>query len=98
MPPGSRIRLPGRPHIRPPPRTRPQTRRSPPPESGDGLRTRQVLNGSGGEDRLVPQLGDGVPLDLTNALGGDSPDGADVGELGLATVEQTVAATDHVRG
>ena len=44
------------------------------------------------------QFGDRVPLDLADALGGDPPHGSDVGQLGLASVQQAVAAPHDVGG
>ena len=39
---------------------------------------------------------EGGPLDLTDALCGDAPDSADVAQLGLTAVQQTVAAAHDV--
>src|SRR5215218_1427286 len=55
-------------------------------------------NGSRGEDRLTTQLRDRVPLDLPYALGRDAPQFADIGELGLPTIDEAVTATHHVGG
>ena len=58
---------------------------------------RSVDCGSGGQ-RRVAQLGDRLALDLAHALGGDAPDARDVGQLGLAAVQQAVAAAHDVGG
>jgi hypothetical protein len=50
------------------------------------------------QDRLPPQLGNGMTLDLTHALCGDTPDRTDVSELGLTAVDESVAATNDVGG
>ena len=50
------------------------------------------------QDRLPPQLGNGMALDLTDALCGDTPDRTDVSELGLTAVDEAVAAANDVGG
>ena len=56
-----------------------------------------VLVPSGGEYGLAAQLGDGVPFDLADPLGGDAPDRTDVGQLGLAAVDAGRSATGRRR-
>ena len=46
---------------------------------------------------LLPEHYQGGPLDLADALGGDSPDLANVGQLRLTTVDQSVAPAYDVR-
>jgi len=50
------------------------------------------------QDRLPPQLGNGMTLDLTDALCGDTPDRTDIGELGLTAVDESIAAANDVGG
>jgi hypothetical protein len=50
------------------------------------------------QDRLPPQLGNGMALDLADALCGDTPDRTDISELGLSAVDESVAAANHVGG
>jgi len=56
-----------------------------------------VCEVSGGQF-AASELRDRVAFDLTYALRGDPPDLADVGELGLAAIEETVATTYDVGG
>ena len=50
------------------------------------------------QDRLPPQLGNGMTLDLTDALCGDTPDRTDISELGLTAVDESIAAANDVGG
>ena len=48
------------------------------------------------QHRLPSQLGNGMPLDLTDALCGDSPDRADIGKLCLTAVNESIPAAYDV--
>ncbi len=50
------------------------------------------------QDRLPPQLGNRMALDLTDPLCGDSPNRADIGQLGLAAVDEPVTAANDISG
>ena len=50
------------------------------------------------QDRLPPQLGNGMTLDLTDAFCGDSPDRTNISELGLTAVDESVTAAYDVGG
>jgi hypothetical protein len=51
-----------------------------------------------GQDRLTPQLGNGMALDLPDTLCGNSPDRTDIGELCLTAIDESVPATYHIGG
>ena len=48
------------------------------------------------QHRLPSQLGNGMPLDLADALCGDSPDRADIGKLCLTAVNESIPAAYDV--
>jgi hypothetical protein len=66
------------------------------PVSCWGRRVGWRRGGLRGQNRLAPQLGNRVPLDLADTFGGNAPEGTDVCELGLPAVDQPVAPTDNV--
>ena len=48
------------------------------------------------QHRLSSQLGNGMPLDLADALCGDSPDRADIGKLCLTAINESIPAAYDV--
>jgi hypothetical protein len=50
------------------------------------------------QDRLPPQLGNRMALDLTDSLCGDSPNRADIGQLCLTAVDEPVTTAHDISG